>query len=209
MRDAYDTYQQLVARVETFGEAIRQRYPGQVTCHAGCDGCCYQQFTIFPVEVHHLTQAVAALAPEARRRLLQHLQAQDTLWQMIDQPQPCVLLAQGRCSVYNGRPLICRMHGYPLYSALIERPDGSKRDCCPLNFTDVTLEVLAPQAIYNLDLVNQTLAAINHLFVHESGVPEQRLTIRQAVLQALEALVDSPSTCQGKSQSEGQWGASL
>jgi hypothetical protein len=42
-----------------------------------------------------------------------------------------------------------------------------------------------PQAIYNLDLVNQTLAAINHLFVQESGLPDQRLTIRQAVLAAI------------------------
>jgi len=42
-----------------------------------------------------------------------------------------------------------------------------------------------PQAVYNLDLVNQTLAAINHLFVQESGMPAQRITIRQAVLAAL------------------------
>ena len=40
------------------------------------------------------------------------------------------------------------------------------------------------QAVYNLDLVNQTLAAINHLFVQAHGLPDQRLTIKQAVLQA-------------------------
>lgn len=213
MRDAYDTYRQLVARVEAFGQAIRQRYPGQITCHAGCDGCCYQQFTIFPVEVHHLIRAIAALAPQARQRLRQHLQAQDTPWQVLDQPQPCVLLAQGRCSVYHGRPLLCRMHGYPLYSAMLERPDGRKRDCCPLNFSDIALEALEPQAVYNLDLVNQTLAAINHVFVRERHVPDQRLTIRQAVLQALEALAEtsadhppsplSPSPCQGEALTGG------
>ena len=42
-----------------------------------------------------------------------------------------------------------------------------------------------PQAIYNLDLVNQTLAAINHLFVQEHQLLDQRSTIRQAVLAAL------------------------
>jgi len=47
------------------------------------------------------------------------------------------------------------------------------------------LQDIMPQAVYNLDLVNQTLAAINHLFVQESGLPDQRLTIRQAVLTAL------------------------
>jgi hypothetical protein len=33
--------------------------------------------------------------------------------------------------------------------------------------------------------VNQTLAAINYLFVQEHQLPDQRITIRQAVLAAL------------------------
>src|SRR5262249_7045512 len=47
MPNAYEQYQHLVARIDAFGQAICQRYPTQVTCHAGCDGCCYQQFTVF------------------------------------------------------------------------------------------------------------------------------------------------------------------
>jgi Fe-S-cluster containining protein len=199
MADAYQRYQQLVARVEAFGQAIRQRYAGQINCREGCDGCCYQQFTVFPVEAQQLAQTVATLTPEARQRLRQHLQRQDEAWQLVDEPRPCMLLDQGRCGLYNGRPLICRMHGYPLHSALIERPDGGHRDCCPLNFTDMSLEAIAAQAVYNLDLVNQTLVAINHLFVREYGLPDQRVTIKQAVWQALEALVtpDTPEAGQG------------
>jgi hypothetical protein len=68
---------------------------------------------------------------------------------------------------------------------MIERPDGGQRDCCPLNFAYEPLQDIVPQAVYNLDLVNQTLVAINHLFVQESGLPDQRSTIRQAVLAAL------------------------
>ena len=184
MSDAYEQYQRLVARVEAFGQAISQRYPTQLTCHAGCDGCCYQQFTVFPVEAHHLAQAVAALPLEARQRLLARLQPADP-WHVVDTPLPCVLLEHGRCSLYSHRPLICRIHGFPISSTMIERPDGGQRDCCPLNFTDVPLPDIVPQAVYNLDLVNQTLAAINHLFVQESCRPDQRVTIRQAVLIAL------------------------
>jgi hypothetical protein len=55
----------------------------------------------------------------------------------------------------------------------------------------VPLQDIAPQAVYNLDLVNQTLAAIDHLFVQEHRWPAQRLTIRQAVLAALMATVAS------------------
>ena len=184
MSDAYEQYQRLVARVDAFGQAIRQQYPTQITCHAGCDGCCYQQFTVFPVEAHHLAQAVAALAPEVRQHLLARLQQTDP-WRLVDPPPPCVLLEHGRCSLYDYRPLICRIHGFPVASPMIERPDGGQRDCCPLNFADVPLQDIAPQAVYNLDLVNQILAAINHLFVQESGLPDQRVTIRQAVLAAL------------------------
>ena len=190
MSDAYEQYQRLVARVDTFGQAIRQRYPTQITCHAGCDGCCYQQLTVFPVEAHHLAQAVAALAPEVRQHLLARLQQTDP-WRLVDPPPPCVLLEHGRCSLYDHRPLICRIHGFPVSSPMIERPDGGQRDCCPLNFADVPLQDIAPQAVYNLDLVNQILAAINYLFVQESGLPDQRVTIRQAVLAALTAPASS------------------
>jgi len=184
MANAYEQYQRLVARVDTLGQAIGQRYPAQITCHAGCDGCCYQQLTVFPVEAHHLAQAVAALPPEARQHLLARLQQADP-WHMVDPPSPCVLLEHGRCSLYDHRPLICRIHGFPISSTMIERRDGGQRDCCPLNFTDVPLPDIAPQAVYNLDLVNQTLAAINHLFVQETCLPDQRVSIRQAVLAGL------------------------
>jgi len=184
MSTAYEQYHRLVARVDAFGQAIAQRYPTQITCHAGCDGCCYQQFTVFPVEAQHLAQAVAALPPEAQQQLLARLQQVDP-WRIVDPPAPCVLLEHGRCSLYNHRPLICRIHGFPISSTMIERPDGGQRDCCPLNFAAVPLPDIVPQAVYNLDLVNQTLAAINHLFVQESCLPDQRITIRQAVLAAL------------------------
>jgi Fe-S-cluster containining protein len=183
MPSAYEQYQRLVARVDAFGQAIGQRYPTQIACQAGCDGCCYQQFTVFPIEAHHLVQAVTALAPEARQHLLARLQSIDP-WRVIDTAPPCVLLEHGRCSLYTHRPLICRMHGFPIASTMIERPDGGQRDCCPLNFTGIPLQDIAPQAVYNLDLVNQTLAAIDYLFVQEHQQPAQRMTIRQAVLAA-------------------------
>jgi Fe-S-cluster containining protein len=184
MSNAYEQYQRLKERVDAFGQTIGQRYPTQITCHAGCDGCCYQQFTVFSVEARHLAQAVTALTPEARQGLLARLQ-QDDPWRIIDTSTPCVLLEHGRCSLYEHRPLICRIHGFPIASTMIKRHDGGQRDCCPLNFTDVPLQDIVPQAIYNLDLVNQTLAAINYLFMQEHQLPDQRITIRQAVLAAL------------------------
>jgi hypothetical protein len=187
----FEKYLQLVARVETFGSAIRQRYPGHITCHAGCDGCCYQQFMVFAVEAHHLWQTVARLTPAARQRLQQHLDNLSEVGPILDQSQPCVLLEQGRCVLYEGRPLICRLHGYPLYSTLIERSDGRQRDCCPLNFSRMALDAIDTQAVFNLDLVNQTLAAINHVWMQERPCPEPRVTLKQAVREALHRAGDA------------------
>src|ERR671919_618578 len=86
--DAYHTYQRLVERVEALARDIRQRYLTQITCHAGCDACCYQQFTIFPVEAWHLAQAVTRLSPEARQRLRQRLEQPDNPLQMAASAQP-------------------------------------------------------------------------------------------------------------------------
>lgn len=187
MSEAVQHYKKLVERVDAFGEGVRHRYPEQITCHLGCDGCCYQQFTVFPVEASQLGQAVAALPPAERQRLRERLPQSPDPWHVIDAAAPCVLLEDGRCLVYQGRPLLCRMHGFPLVSSMVERPDGGQRDCCPLNFADMPLQSIAAQAVYNLDLVNQTLAAIHHLFVQEQGGSAQRVTMRQAVLEALAA----------------------
>ncbi|ETW95350.1 MAG: hypothetical protein ETSY1_31030 [Candidatus Entotheonella factor] len=190
MTTPYETYRQLLARVEAFGQSIRERYAAQLTCHAGCEHCCYQDFTVFPVEAHHLAQAIAALPPDERQRLQQRLQQTDNLLPLADAPQPCALLHEGRCSVYDGRPLICRIQGFPLFSAMIERPDGSQRDCCPLNFSTMALSDIESTAIYNLDVVNQTLAAIHHLYIQDRGEPDVRVALREAAREALASHAD-------------------
>jgi Fe-S-cluster containining protein len=192
MTTPYETYRQLVTRVEAFGQAIRERYATQLMCRAGCDHCCYQEFTVFPVEAHHLAQAIAALSSDERQRLQQRLRQAEHTLPIADAPQPCVLLHEGRCSVYDGRPLICRIQGFPLFSNMIERPDGSQRDCCPLNFSTMPLSDVDSTAIFNLDLVNQTLAAINHLYTQateqDGGQHHARVHLVQAVHDALDLL---------------------
>jgi Fe-S-cluster containining protein len=192
MTTPYDTYRQFVARVEAFGEAIRERYAAQLMCRAGCDHCCYQEFTVFPVEAHHLAQAIAALSLDERQRLQERLQQAERTLPIAETLQPCVLLHEGRCSVYGGRPLICRLQGFPLFSDMIERPDGSQRDCCPLNFATMSLSDVESTAIFNLDLVNQTLAAIHHLYVQDagrdSGQRQARVHLSEAVRDALKRL---------------------
>jgi len=192
MTTPYAMYRQLVARVEAFGQAIRERYAAQLMCHAGCDHCCYQDFTVFPVEAYHLAQAIAALSSDERQRLQERLQQAEHTLPIADATQPCILLHEGRCSVYNSRPLICRIQGFPVFSNMIERPDGDQRDCCPLNFSTMSLSDVESAAIFNLDLVNQTLAAIHHLYTQDTGQGgdqrQARVNLSQVVRSALERL---------------------
>ena len=183
--DSYTTYQILIERVAAFARTVRQRYAEHINCKAGCDSCCYQTFTIFPVEAAHMALAIAGLSPAERCRLQAHLDDAPDAFKMAAAAQPCVLLVEGRCLLYEGRPLLCRMHGYPMYSAMLQHTDGSRRDCCPLNFSALPLPLLETESIFNLDLVNQTLAAINHRFVQEHELTDERLSIKHVVTRTL------------------------
>jgi Fe-S-cluster containining protein len=71
----------------------------------------------------------------------------------------CPLLDNGRCLLYEARPIICRTHGFPLLTTL----GGEKiLDFCPRNFKGVS--TFPSNAILDLDLLNATLAAINAVF---------------------------------------------
>ena len=94
MSDAYEQYQRLVARVDAFGQGICQRYPTQITCHAGCDGCCISSSRCFLSRRITSHRQSLALTPKARQRLLARLH-QDDPWRPVDTPPPCVLLEHG------------------------------------------------------------------------------------------------------------------
>lgn len=153
----------LRARVDRhFGEAVA-RSPASFACRSGCDRCCHQRFGVFELEAAPIRAALADLAvldPELRERV--RTRGRDT---SLD---ACALLVDGRCSVYDQRPVICRSHGLP-----IAVPDPSPEpggepggdaalrvDHCPLNFTDGEI----PRAsVLVLAAVNQPLAVLAEL----------------------------------------------
>lgn len=92
----------------------------------------------------------------------------------------CPLLKDGICLLYPARPLICRTHGLPL---LTRHGGKSSVDFCPENFRGIA--TLPGSAVLDLDRLNETLTAINALFIADSlaeGIhyPE-RLSIAEAL----------------------------
>ena len=96
-------------------------------CAPGCDFCCY-----LPVDV---------LAPEAFRIAvhLQETRSPAELSELVYQlgvhrqhglgTRPCVFLTRGRCSIYEGRPMVCR--GY----------NSLSRERCEAYFRDASVDL--------------------------------------------------------------------
>jgi len=88
-----------------------------VACHGGCAHCCYQAVGVSVPEILALEAHIRATrTPEQLERLIDGVRAADdrtrgmTSAQRLSPELPCPFLdvADGRCTVYEARPLACR-----------------------------------------------------------------------------------------------------
>lgn len=93
-RDRGARLTELRSEVDTWANspAVKAR----VSCSAGCFGCCRAVVPVAPGEAEHVLQA---LSEEGKARVLRFRGNLVSL---------CPLLENGRCSVYQDRPLVCR-----------------------------------------------------------------------------------------------------
>jgi Fe-S-cluster containining protein len=151
-----EDYRQLLAEVDAWFAACRSAFPGRIACGAGCSSCCRGLFDITLLDAFLLRKAfdrlpetLRAPALAAARSRLAGLQRSwpgfrspfllngmpDAEWTEMpeDDETPCPLLGNdGRCLVYEARPMTCRLHGLPN----IDLSGDSFSDAwCTLNFT--------------------------------------------------------------------------
>lgn len=88
-----------------------------VACRAGCDTCCHERVAVQAHEVfiaaeyvqrHYTPEQLEALIARAARHRQRHAGRGSEGW--LSPRSPCVLLHEGRCSIYEARPGICRAH---------------------------------------------------------------------------------------------------
>ncbi len=152
------TLVQLRRRVDAHFDAALARSPAAFQCGPGCESCCHVRIGVFTVEAAPIRDALARLATTdpALRTRVRH-QADDP-----EHAERCALLVDGRCSVYDARPLICRSHGLPIAAADPGDPAAPLRlDHCPLNFRD---EAPPRASILRLEAVNQPLSLLATLW---------------------------------------------
>ena len=168
-----ENYARLVARVDALSSAIVRDFGEKIQCRKGCADCC-RHFSVFWVEAFNLARAVDVL-PEKEAEFIR------SRARSAAETDVCPLLYDGSCLLYEHRPIICRTHGLPI---LINRDGKASIDFCPMNFGG--METISGSAVINLDLLNETLAAVNILFVGryftDTPPPAERISIADALL---------------------------
>ena len=156
----FDDYIKLLNKVEAFLKKVRERFPSQIHCQAGCSECCEQEFGIFPIEAYYLCKG---WPQEIERNV-----------------GKCPLLKENLCLAYAFRPLICRTQGYPLWSKEAQKEGHPLITVCHKNFSKLDLNTIPTEYVLNLDLMNKILASINYLFIkkYKLNLP-LRLKIRE------------------------------
>ncbi len=82
----------------------------KVECGPGCNACCYQNVEASIPEAILVSMQLSDPADPRRNALFETADAVAGLTQehRIRSGRPCPLLVEGKCSVYDNRPLICR-----------------------------------------------------------------------------------------------------
>jgi hypothetical protein len=189
---AFEEYEALNAKVDAFQARVRERYPGQIECRAGCSECCRKipRLVLSPVEAFYLREQLQQLPVEEQSRL-----RRDSRTAM----PPCPILTNDACLLHSHRPMLCRSYGYPTLSPQLLKIGQPGLNYCYKNFTGLSgPNALTPDSFLNVDRVTQELWEINARFVRERwGIAFDR-SMAFTVQQVLQGALDDWSPASGR-----------
>lgn len=148
MNELLKSYDNLCAYCDQFWKAVFLKYPGQISCRAGCSICCE-------------LQSVNALESFVISRFL-------TAKIIKPADERCPFILDNLCGIYEARPIICRTHG------LVFKTDECPQSIsisCPYNFNDPEIE-LGPTDLLDIDKLSMNLAKLNYVFCTLIDKPE-------------------------------------
>ena len=162
-------YSTLVAAVDQAISQAAAHHLDRLQCQPGCSECC-KPFSVLAVEADAMQRALATLAPAIRTRL-----AQST----SPATEQCPFLQDNLCLIYQQRPLICRSQGLAIAYIDHDR-QAIEVSACPVNFPAEEDYPFTEQDLFFMDSFNERLAAINHDFCTETGLPPtERVPFRE------------------------------
>lgn len=97
--------------------ALAERQNMGIACHKGCHWCCHQAVYANSYEMHFLSEKIKTrFSPEKISKLLETTEAKYVATSKMSEEEvskykaPCPLLENGACSVYEARPMACRIY---------------------------------------------------------------------------------------------------
>lgn len=145
-------YRELTARIDGFFERVAARHGDQMRCGAGCDACCRQRLTVAGVEAAAIEAWAGERSPEERARIAAAAR--------VGAHDRCAALDDdGRCRIYDARPLVCRSHGVPV--RMTPARGLPVIESCALNFVERGPAAADPDCVLDQTLVSTMLGLID------------------------------------------------
>jgi len=157
MEDILKKYGALLAEVDAWFARCMEAFPAEIACRSGCSECCRGLFDITLLDACYLKYGFdrldAQVQAAVRTKAIARLHELQLLWPDFREPYTlnyrpeeewealmpeddetsCPLVGNdGRCILYNFRPMTCRLNGIPLVDISGE---VFFEDWCTLNFT--------------------------------------------------------------------------
>ncbi len=134
----FSEYEKLCREADALFQKVKEQCPDEVACDNGCTDCCYALFDLSLVEAMYINFAFQQKLDESKRREIlskadqadrqthkikyyiakEQKKGKDTgeiLQQAGSYRVRCPLLNdEGRCDLYEDRPITCRIYGVPM-----------------------------------------------------------------------------------------------
>lgn len=163
LRALLPAYRALVGEADRwFAQALQVHRDDGVQCGRGCFQCCLGLFDISSADALLVAEGYRQATPGQRQLLRSQAEAQlgeigacapdwpdpwqvnalteerfDRICEALADTRCAALADDGSCRIYDHRPLICRLHGLPMYDPTTWRDCGG---ACELNFPPYDLE---------------------------------------------------------------------
>lgn len=158
-------------KLAAFWARVDARAPGALSCHAGCSDCCIEGLSVTQAEAGAIEELLAGLEASLRAQLAEAARRES---------ESCPALVEGRCAIYEARPVVCRSHGLAI--RIGPDPDAKRHlpivDTCPLNFVGQDLEALPADLVLEQATLSTLVAAVDAAFRAREGRAAERTPLR-------------------------------
>lgn len=143
------SYRDILQQADAHFREVARTQPRQLQC-AGCSLCCYGLFEIGAADIPVLAEGLDQLHPSRRKAIVRRaveivvstrhpdlrdatVKEKDAFFNRTASTRCPNLSDEGRCLIYEYRPLVCRTFGVPLREG-----DRYLGDVCDLNFNEAS-----------------------------------------------------------------------